>query len=1256
MARHVTLAKWLRRLALALAIVLTLVLASAWWLLGTTSGLHFALARAQALAPGVLSVERAQGRLAGPLDLAGIRYDDGRGTRVSVANVHLDWRPWALLARRVHVRELRVTGVALALPQSPPEPDEPTKLSLQPPIDMVLDRAQVRALDVTRDGQPLFTARTLDLRGSWTTAGLALQQLNLQAPAGHVRLDGPLTLGPAYRGTGTAAFAWQAAGIDYAGAMTAHGDGQRTALALTLTQPMALRLRLDVAQAGNHAWTASLDAPRFDPTPWLGAGTITSTAAALRGHGDAHGGTLDGQLDINDYPLLLAPLRAQFNADFSALSVPQLELTSPRIAGKLTASGHLQLDAQPLRGEAKVQWADVVLPATLAGQTLASHGQLAVTGNAASYKAAGDMAIGPPDQLTQLTLALDGNAQAVTLHALDLRQQHGSLHAAGVLTLAPVLAWQATVNASAFDPGQLFANWRGALDLDLASSGSLPSAGPDITLELRQLGGKLHGRAVAGAGKLHWSPQRVLDGQLKLASGRSTVQADAQTGTSNAINLTLAVASLGDWLPKATGRLDGHFKLHGKLPKLGIDGQLHGQALAWQGQRVDALHLIVGLPDISQLAGKIDLQLRDVHAQGLAFQRIHALAEGSPRRHQFTLDALGSQLSGQLAIHGTHQASGAWNGTLSTLALAPQGLPPWRLLQPASLSYNAGTLRLAEACLSAGDPQLCIAAKRDRVGNLDASYRLHALPLAMLMDAAGQTGLPLRADGTLEGHGQLRRNAAGALSGMATITSLHGVIAHTGQPDMPLLAYDNLQLDADLAPARQRFSVHAGLDHDGRLDGQATIAGAQQVLAGQLDVRLASLAFVELLGNDVANVKGALAGHFQLAGTLAQPVVTGQARVSELAAEIPAAGLKLNHGALTLSAADTRHLRVDGTVASGPGQLTIAGNIGLGADARSAITLNGKQFTAADIPAAKLVVSPDVLLTHDADGLDVSGSVFVDSADINADKLPGAGAIQASPDVVVVDQREREQAARKLPISARVKVDLGRRTHLAGMGVDGMLSGVLTVIERPGRATLGQGQIDVNGTYRAYGQNLHIQRGQLLFASTPIDNPGLNIRAVRKLNPNATIDEGQEVGLLVSGTAQRPVLTVFSNPLMEQSDALSYLVTGKPLSQVKGGEGDMVGAAAQALGSAAGDLLARSVGSRIGVDDIGVASNEALGGGSAFTVGKYLSPRLYLSYGVGLFEPGEVITLRYRLSQRWNFEAQQATDFSRASFNYRIEK
>ena len=1248
--------KWFKRIAIAFAALLLLAAAALWWLLGTGSGLRFALARAQAATDGALQVQQAQGRLLGPLDLAGIRYDDGKGTVATVAKAHLDLRFWPLLAKRLHVLALDVEGVEVALPKSAPEDTSRSgSFSLQPPIELILDRVHVGTVKLTQDGQPLFASHRLDLAGSWTERGIELRQLVLQAPDGHANLDGKLAIGTRYQGNGKAAFAWKIGETSYAGSLDARSDGQRAQLDLGLTAPAVARLQVDLIQSGDYAWTGRLDAPRFDPKPLLGDSSLKALAIAVQGHGDRHGGTLDGRLDLNDYQLLLQPLRAQFSPDFDTLTLQQLKLGSPQIKGSVEASGTVQLAAKPLSAALDIRWNDLLLPADLAGQDLATHGQLKASGSADAYHAEGDVDIGPPGKLAKLALNLDGTPRLVTLHTLQLKQAQGGLQAHGTLTLQPALAWQAEASADKLDPGQLFAGWNGALDFDIASSGSLPKDGPDATLEIRKLAGKLRERAVSGRGKLHLSSNEVVDGQLDLASGGSTVKLDARPGASNDADLQLAIASLGDWLPDASGRLDGHFNIRGMRPKLSINGQLHGQSLAWQQQKVDTLRLIVGIPDISHPAGKLDLQTGNTYLQGLLFQHLDLLAEGSQGDHQLRVDARGSQLSGELALHGALKGS-VWNGTLSTLNLEPQGMPGWRLQQPSQLSYNDGAMSLSELCLSAGDPQLCVAAKRDKPGNLDASYRLQALPLALLLNASGNADLPMRADGVIEGSGKLRRSAAGALSGNASLSSAHGSVSYTDRADEPLLRYDQLRVDADLAPAGQRIAVHGGLDDGGRIDGQVTMSGAQQTLGGQLDLRLNSLAFVELLSSEVAGVKGNVDGNFRFGGTLKQPAVTGQANVRGFAAEVPSAGLKLSQGQLTVSTTDARQFLIRGSVQSGKGSVAIDGNAGLGADARTSLTLKGSQFTAADIPAARVVISPDLTVKQDADGIDIGGALGIDSADVNAEKLPGAGATRISPDVVVVDEKQQQQAASRLPIRALVKVDLGRKTHVVGMGLDGRVSGVLTVVERPGRATTGQGQIAVNGTYRAYGQNLQIQRGQLLFASTPIDNPGLNIRAVRKLNPNATIDEGQEVGLLVSGTAQRPILSVFSNPLMEQSDALSYLVTGKPLSQVKGGEGDMVGAAAQALGSAAGDLLARSIGARMGVDDIGVSSNEALGGSSAFTVGKYLSPRLYLSYGVGLFEPGEVITLRYRLSKRWNFEAQQATEFSRASFNYRIEK
>lgn len=1246
----------LRRLGIALLLTLALLAIATGWLLGTGAGLRFALARVESASTGGLQVQQARGRLIGPLALTGIRYDDGKGTTAKVATLHLDLRFWPLLVGRVHVLTLDAEGVDVTLP--PPAPDTGAasgSLSLQPPIGLIFDRVRVGALKLSRAGEPLFASNQLELAGSWTRHGIELRQLTLQAADGHIDLAGKLAVDRNYQGDGKASFAWKFGDTEYAGSLLAHGNGKLAHVEVRLSAPTVAQLQLDLDQGRELAWKARLDAPRFDPRPLLGGGSIKALMLALQGHGDRHGGTLDGRIDLNDYQLLLQPLRAQFSHDYATLNLQQISLGSPQIKGQLEASGTVQLAARPLSGDLAIHWNDLLLPADLAGQELASHGKLTASGSVGKYHAEGDLEVGPPGRLTRLALDLDGNAQLVTLHTLALKQAQGGLQASGTLSLQPIVAWQAEVSANRFDPGQIFAGWNGALDADIVSRGSLPAAGPDATLEIRRLTGKLRERAVSGSGKLHLSPHQVVDGRLRLASGDSTLQLDARAGNSNDAELRLVVASLGDWLPNAGGRLDGHFAIRGRQPHLSINGQLHGQALSWRQQHAKNLRLIVGVPDLTRPAGKLDLQASDLILQCLTFQRLNLLAEGSQANHVLHVEAHGTQLSGELALHGSRKGS-AWNGTLSRLDLQPQGMPGWHLQQPSRLSYDAGAMSLSELCLGAGDPRLCVAAKRDKPGNLEASYRLHELPLALLLNAAGEADLPIRADGLLQGSGEIRRSAAGSLGGHASISSAEGSVSYADRADAPLLHYEQLQLNAEFGATSQHFNLRSGLDDGGRIDGQVTLTGAQQTLAGQLDLHLNNLAFIELLSSEVASVKGHADGHFLVAGTLQQPALSGQATIDGLSAEVPAAGLKLSQGQLRVSSIDARQFQIEGSVMSGKGTLAFSGHAGLGATAQTAITLKGSGFTAADTPAAKLVVSPDLTLQQDANGIRIGGSLGIDSADVNADKLPGAGATQASPDVVVIDEKEQQQAVRKLPISAQVKVDLGSKTHIVGMGLDGRVTGVLTVSEQPGRATTAQGQIAVDGTYRAYGQKLDIQRGQLLFASTPIDNPGLNIRAVRKLNPNATIDAGQQVGLYVSGTAQRPILTVFSNPVMEQSDALSYLITGKPLSEVKGGEGNMVTAAAQALGSVGGNLLAKRVGSRLGIDDMGVSGNAALGGGSAFTVGKYLSPRLYLSYGVGLFQPGEVITLRYRLSKRWNLEALQATEFSRASLNYRLEK
>ena len=178
--------RWLRWLGAASVLVLVLLAGGIYWLLCSASGLRFALARVEGLTHGALHIQQAQGRLIGPLEVAGLHYDDGQGTVVNISRAQLDLRPWPLLHKQLHVLSLDVERVDVALPKPSPEDTSSSGFSLKPPLALVLDQVHVGPATITQDGQTLFASTRLDLAGNWTDAGVAVSRLALDAPEGHV--------------------------------------------------------------------------------------------------------------------------------------------------------------------------------------------------------------------------------------------------------------------------------------------------------------------------------------------------------------------------------------------------------------------------------------------------------------------------------------------------------------------------------------------------------------------------------------------------------------------------------------------------------------------------------------------------------------------------------------------------------------------------------------------------------------------------------------------------------------------------------------------------------------------------------------------------------------------------------------------------------------------------------------------------------------------------------------------------------------
>jgi len=117
---------------------------------------------------------------------------------------------------------------------------------------------------------------------------------------------------------------------------------------------------------------------------------------------------------------------------------------------------------------------------------------------------------------------------------------------------------------------------------------------------------------------------------------------------------------------------------------------------------------------------------------------------------------------------------------------------------------------------------------------------------------------------------------------------------------------------------------------------------------------------------------------------------------------------------------------------------------------------------------------------------------------------------------------------------------------------------------------------------------------------------------------------------------------------------LSYLALGRPLSSASSEEGRQLDAASAAL-QAGGGLLASQLATRLGFDDAGVMDSRTLGG-NVFGVGKYLSPKLYVGYGVSLLGTGQVLTLKYLLRAGFDIQIESSTVENRASVNWRKEK
>ncbi len=222
-------------------------------------------------------------------------------------------------------------------------------------------------------------------------------------------------------------------------------------------------------------------------------------------------------------------------------------------------------------------------------------------------------------------------------------------------------------------------------------------------------------------------------------------------------------------------------------------------------------------------------------------------------------------------------------------------------------------------------------------------------------------------------------------------------------------------------------------------------------------------------------------------------------------------------------------------------------------------------------------------------------------------------------------------------VESNINITIGEDFRLSAFGLEGNLVGQL-IVAQDDRGPQINGEINIeNGSYSSFGQDLLIQEGKILM-NGPVDQPYVAITAVR--NPDNTRDD-VTAGIKVSGPADEPEITIFSEPAMPQANALSYLLSGQDIGAES--DGNAMTTALIGLSLAKSGRVVGEIGEAFGVQELQV-DTAGSGEESQVTVSGYVFPGLQVKYGVGIFDPVSELTVRYRLLSNLYVEVVSGVD------------
>ena len=899
----------------------------------------------------------------------------------------------------------------------------------------------------------------------------------------------------------------------------------------------------------------------------------------------------------------------------------------------LTATATIQplAPALPFRLAAQASWEGDMNPHRLPGYPFEDSGAVLISPLAFSAHGTLDTQLFELDASVRgpdygpVRVGVDGSHRAgkLTVESALLEDEAGG----GELAVRGHLGYgdDYEFNIAASSPGMtlppITQMLEGSLQGSVTAQGRVDEAGWALGLNDIDLEGDINGLPAFVRGSYALSSTRMLtggelDGELNGALLKlRTLASGADAG-----QLLLTLDDLSRWRAGSRGKVKLEALLSGETDRLRVRG--HVENIAWenlQSPRVD-LELDALLAEAAPFTALV--KMRELTVGASTLDALELAVQGDTKTQRAVLDLEGD-IDGQIVVRGQRTGTD-WQGRLEPTSLGSV-LGTWQLSAPVPLEWLAdkATLSVAEHCWRGPQVQLC---GRDTLmlgasGKIGASLDGDIGFMANFFPAGMKTGGTIAAtlSSAWSSDSELFLRVDAELDG-ARITR------HYSEEDSATVAWD--KVTAQLRREENGLVLRADLrrDNAGSLSAKLDLPGKRtDTMTGELDFTSLQLAAMRPFLPSLARLEGDVTGQIKLAGTLDKPSANGQLRLSAGALAMHGNPTELTDLGLDIILTGDRATISGGGLAGG-GDLLLNGELLL-QQPELRLAISGGRHELLLPPGSEAEISQELSLVFSQGLLDLDGDITVHSGHLEPDQLP-EGSVDVSSDVVEIDYAGnviREQRPFDTRLNVRVKIR--DQFRVRGREIDAVVGGDLRLRQELGRPLQLFGSLTViGGEVRAYGQRLQIKQGTVSFVGDAA-NPELNLRAERDISL-----EQVRVGVSVQGTAEEPVLEVYSDPAMSQTEALSYLVRGRGLDSGASADGTAV---ALSLGTG----VVNQSGVMTGINNIPGLSNVEFGSDgtaddTAATLGGFIGERIYLSYGVGLYEPINVLTARFYLQTR----------------------